>query len=460
MKEETTKFGLKDQFGYFFGDLGGSMINLYIDMYILVFCTYVLGISTAWMAGLFLIAKIWDAINDPLIGSLPDHFHLGKTADKFKPYIRIAMIPLALSALMCFADVSSWSMIAKQVWVAFSYILYGMSYTGTSMPFGAMASVITHDRIERTKLSRARSIGGTLVGLVFLPIVPLLIWNNDQSANANGFFIIACIAAVCCVIFYSIMLKLSTERYHEPLVKKDSTNNYPIKDVVKDTLSNRPMIGIMIASFGNAIASTSLGHMGSYLYREYYHSAKLMALTGPIGIPFVIISFFLVPKLAGKFGKKQAIIGATIYNAIFAAILYFIPIGNPYVYMVLSQLSNFGQTVFMMLIWALVTDCIDYQEYKTKKRADGTVYSIYTFSKKISSSITNSITTALLGVLGYVSGVAAQAEGVGTAIRGMVTLLPVGACIVELIGIGLIYNLNKKKTLVIYEELEKRHAEG
>ena len=132
MEKQVKKFGAKDQIGYVFGDLAGSMVNLYIDMYILTFSTYVLGISAKWMAGLFLFSKIWDAINDPLIGSLPDRFTIGKSGDKFKPYIKIFMIPLALSVLMCFADVSSWPSTMKHLWVAAGYLLYGMSYTGTS----------------------------------------------------------------------------------------------------------------------------------------------------------------------------------------------------------------------------------------------------------------------------------------------------------------------------------------
>lgn len=101
------KVKFKEQFGYFCGDYGGSLINLYIDMWILTFATYVLGIDPKWMAGLFLVARIWDGINDPLIGSLPDRFKIGKSGDRFKPYIRIAMIPLALSCLLIFSDVSA-----------------------------------------------------------------------------------------------------------------------------------------------------------------------------------------------------------------------------------------------------------------------------------------------------------------------------------------------------------------
>ena len=98
-------FGVKDQIGYVFGDMAGSFVNLFVDAYFLTFCTYVLGISPGWMAGLFLAARLWDAINDPIMGSFPDRWRLGKSGDKFKPWIKLFMIPLALSGILCFANV-------------------------------------------------------------------------------------------------------------------------------------------------------------------------------------------------------------------------------------------------------------------------------------------------------------------------------------------------------------------
>ena len=460
MEKQVKKFGAKDQIGYVFGDLAGSMVNLYIDMYILTFSTYVLGISAKWMAGLFLFSKIWDAINDPLIGSLPDRFTIGKSGDKFKPYIKIFMIPLALSVLMCFADVSSWPSTMKHLWVAAGYLLYGMSYTGTSMPYGAMASVITQNPEERTKLSRARSLGGTAVGVLFLPLVPMVIWNEDHSVNASGFFMLAIVACIASIVFYIVLLTCTTERVKvEKKVTLQNNKQYSFMEVLKGAIKNRALIGVMIASLGSSIASASMGSMSSYLYKEYYHAPRMMALTSPLSIPVLLVCFPLIPKLAKTFGKRKVIILSATYNLICSVLLFLFPIQNPYVYMVLNTLASIGQTGFMMLIWSFVTDCIDYQEYKTNMRADGTLYSIYTFSRKIASSITHSGTTYLLAAVGFISGVQSQAPEVGMGIRNIVTIMPAVASLVEIIGIGLIFNLSKNKLEEIYEELKRRHEE-
>ena len=105
-------FGGKDQLGYTLGDMAGSFVNLFVDAYFLTFCTYALGIDAGWMAGLFLVARLWDAVNDPIIGSFPDRWRLGKSKDKFTPWIKLFMIPLALSG----AKPSSLAMTLTAQW--------------------------------------------------------------------------------------------------------------------------------------------------------------------------------------------------------------------------------------------------------------------------------------------------------------------------------------------------------
>lgn len=206
MKTKSVRpFGFRDELGYVFGDMAGSFVNLFVDAYFLTFCTYVLGISPAWMAGLFLVARLWDAINDPIMGSFPDRWHLGKTADKFKPWIKLFMIPLALSGVLCFSHVP-FEGILLHAWVAFAYIFYGMSYTGTSMPFGAMASVVSADPIHRSRLSRARSIGGTIASTGAASALAAIGYvsgtNVVQSAATvnNIYYLVNIVPVITCVL--------------------------------------------------------------------------------------------------------------------------------------------------------------------------------------------------------------------------------------------------------------------
>lgn len=450
------KFGVRDQVGYVCGDMAGSFVNLYVDAFFLTFCTYVLGIQAAWMGTLFLAARLWDAINDPLIGSLPDRWQLGKSGDKFKPYIKIAMIPLAISGMLCFMDVSSFSSIAKHAWVVFAYVLYGMSYTGTSMPFGSMAAVITNDPIERTKLSRARAIGGTIVGIGALSLVPQFVFDKAGNVVASGFFKVAIVFGIFSLIFYVMLLKLTTERVRQAKIEGQKFN---YSKVIKSVGKNRPLLGVMLATVGSLIYITGNGQLGSFLYKEYYHAPQVLTYVSLVSIPIMLICFPLIPKLSQKFGKRNIILFCSGYNLVISLFLFLIPIPNVYLYLIINTLAVSGQTAFTMLIWAFVTDCIDYHEYLTSERSDGSLYSIYTFSRKIGSTLASTIASFSLGAIGYVAGVQAQAPDVAGNIRYLCTAIPVITCVLELVGIGIVYNLNNKKTQEIYEVLKQRRSE-
>lgn len=452
-KKQIRPFGVKDEIGYVFGDMAGSFVNLFVDAYFLIFCTSVLGISAGWMGTLFLVARLWDAINDPIMGSFPDRWMIGKSGDKFKPWIKIFMIPLALSGVLCFLNVPLEG-IALHAYVAFAYVLYGMSYTGTSMPFGAMASVVSDDPIQRSKLSRARSIGGTIVGIVGLSIVPVVCFDKQSNILPERFTLIAVVFGVLSIISYFVLLNLTQERIRQNSEKAEKFN---YGKVLKATVHNRPLIGVMVATLGSMLFITGSNQVRSYIFKEYYARTDVMSIISLATIPILVICFPLVPKLVAKFGKKATLMAAIISSTIFSVIPVVMEIKNVYVYSALVVLGTIGQTVFTMLIWALVTDCLDYSEWKFNERSDGSMYSLYTFSRKIGSTIASTGVSFGLAAIGFVSGsnVVQTAEAVN-GIYFLVNIIPVVTCILELVGVGLIFNLNKETTERMYAELKAK----
>lgn len=452
-KKQIRPFGVKDEIGYVFGDMAGSFVNLFVDAYFLIFCTNVLGISAGWMGTLFLVARLWDAINDPIMGSFPDRWMIGKSGDKFKPWIKIFMLPLALSGVLCFFNVPLEG-IALHAYVAFAYVLYGMSYTGTSMPFGAMASVVSDDPIQRSKLSRARSIGGTIVGIVGLFIVPVVCFDKQSNILPERFTLIAVIFGVLSIISYFVLLNFTQERIRQNSEKAEKFN---YGKVLKATVHNRPLIGVMVATLGSMLFITGSNQVRSYIFKEYYARTDVMSIISLATIPILVICFPLVPKLVAKFGKKATLMAAIVSSTIFSVIPVVMEIKNVYVYSALVVLGTIGQTVFTMLIWALVTDCLDYSEWKFNERSDGSMYSLYTFSRKIGSTIASTGVSFGLAAIGFVSGsnVVQTAEAVN-GIYFLVNIIPVVTCALELIGVGLIFNLNKETTEQMYAELKAK----
>ncbi len=448
-------FSGKDEVGYLFGDMAGSFVNLYVDAYFLTFCTYCLGIDATWMAGLFLFARLWDAINDPIIGSFPDRWHLGKGKDKFTPWIKLFMIPLALSGVLCFSKVP-FEGVMLHAWVAFVYVLFGMSYTGTSMPFGAMANVVTQDPIQRSKLSRARSIGGGVVGSVALGIVPVFCYKGTDILPER-FTILGVVFGICSIVSYLLLCTMTKERVRE---EKTAGEKFEFKKVFKMVLKNRPLIGVMIATIGSMLTITGSSQTYSYIYKEVYGNPAMATLSMVFSIPFMVVVFPLIPKMVAKFGKRDVILYTALLSFVFSVVRMFIYIENVYVYTVLNIMTLLGQTAFTMLIWALVSDCLDYSEWKTGMRSDGSMYSMYTFSRKIGSTIASTGIAASLGMVGYVSGT--NIVQTPEAIKGIYYVcnaIPTLCYALILIGIGLIFNLDKKKTDQMYAEMAaKREA--
>jgi len=448
-------FSGKDEWGYIFGDMAGSFVNLYVDAYFLTFCTYCLGIDATWMAGLFLVARLWDAVNDPIIGSFPDRWHLGKSKDKFTPWIKLFMIPLALSGVLCFWKVPLEG-IALHAFVAFAYIFFGMSYTGTSMPFGAMANVVTVDPVQRSKLSRARSVGGGLVGAVALGMVPIICYQDNQPIPER-FTLLAVIFGICSIGSYILLCTLTKERVRE---EKSEGEKFEFFKVLKMVLKNRPLIGVMIATIGSMLVITGSSQTYGYIYKEVYGDASLATISMACSMPFMIVIFPLIPKMVNKFGKRDVILYTAALSFAFSVVRMFIYIENVWIYTALNIMTLLGQTAFTMLIWALVSDCLDYSEWKTGFRSDGSMYSMYTFSRKIGSTIASTGLAAGLGLVGYVSGenVVQTAEAV-KGIYYLCNAIPTVCYALILIGIGLIFNLDKKKTDQMYAEMAaKREA--
>ena len=449
------KFGVKDQVGYVFGDMAGSFVNLYVDAYFLTFCTYALGIDAAWMASLFLFARLWDAIDDPVIGSFPDRWKLGKSGNKFTPWVKLFMVPLAMSGIFCFSNVP-FEGVALHAWVAFSYVFFSICYTGTSMPFGAMANVVSTDPVDRSKLSRARSIGGGLVGAFALGAVPVLCFDENENILPERFTLLAVIFGVLCIISYIILCTFTKERVRD-YRKEDEKFEY--KKVLKAAIKNRPLIGVMVATIGSMLTITGSSQTYSYIYKEVYHNTDMIMISTVAAMPYMFIVFPLIPKLVKKYGKRNVILITSAVSLVFSTIKLVFFIENVVLYTALNICSMIGQTAFTMLIWALVSDCLDYSEWKTGFRSDGSMYSLYTFSRKIGSTVASTGIAASLSLVGYVSGMnIVQTPETVKGIYYVCNAIPFICYALQMIGVGLIFNLDKKKTDQMYADMEAIRA--
>ena len=312
--------------------------------------------------------------------------------------------------------------------------------------------------IHRSRLSRARSIGGTVVGIGALSFVPVICFDADSNIIPERFTLLAVIFGVLSILCYLALLNLTQERVRET-PKAAAKFNYG--EVLKAALHNRPLIGVMVATIGSMLFITGSSQLNSYIYKEYFHNTGAMTIASLANIVIIVICFPLVPRLVNRFGKRNVILVMSAYCLVLSALKVFIQFQNVWVYTAIYILAMIGQTAFTMLIWALVTDCLDYSEWKLNIRSDGSMYSLYTFSRKIGGTIASTGAASALAAIGYVSGTnVVQSAATVNNIYYLVNIVPVITCVLELIGIGLIFNLDKKTTNQMYAELAQRRTQA
>lgn len=453
-KEEQVKpFGKSDKIGYGLGDFGCAVFFAFVSNYLMLFYTDVLGISAAAVGTLFVVARIWDAINDPIMGVLVDRVGTTKHG-KFRPYVIRFGLPMIIVGIIVFTAIPGLPEGMRLPYAYVTYILYGMLYTAVNIPYGSLASVMSSDPHERTALSTFRNIGSMAANLLVMFMVPKIVFGANGEVTAEGFMKCAIILAIISTISFIFNFRLTRER----IVHKKSESKQGMGSTLKGLVKNRAFLGVAISSFTLMGASLTVSSLNAYLFKEYFHNTTLIALGGMVGIIASLCIIPFVGMIVKKIGKKESAVFGVAFTTAIYAIMFFMPNLTAGMYVILSFVAGLGTGLFNTIVWALVGDAIDYQEYITGERNEGTVYSSYSLARKLAQALSGGIGGFALSFLGYQSGVAQQLPSVGEGIKN----ITLGAA---LIGYGataliilFVYNLSTKKLSQMNAELEKRRA--
>lgn len=428
-ESQERPFGLGDKIGYMFGDFGNDFSFLLASNYLMVFYTKVLGLSGFVVGLLFMGARLVDAFTDVTMGRIVDHMQPGKDG-RFRPWIKWMCIPVAVSnTIMYLYFVRDWVYWAKLLYVIVTYLLWSsFCYTGINIPYGSMASVISPDVRHRASLSTFRSIGASLAGLVIGVLVPLIVYETDADGNQVvlplRFTLTAAVFGVLAVICYGLCYFLCRERV---FFEKKETKKESAGEMLKGLGSNKPLLALVLAALVLLLASLLGQTMNNYLFLDYFKDAKAMSAVNFVSIAGTFILAPFISKIAANFGKKEAgALGMLLAGAVYV-LLFFLRVKSILLYMILIFAGTVGVGLFNLIIWAFITDIIDYQEVQTGKREDGTVYAVYSFARKVGQALAGGLGGFVLTAIGYVSEAPAQTESVSERIYTVATLIP-GVC--------------------------------
>ena len=470
--QHPNKIGIKEGMGYMLGDAGNLFVLTYVSSFLKVFYTDILKLGKK-AETLFLMTRLWDAINDPLWGMIVAKRKPSKDG-KFRPYLKWVSVPLGISAMLCFVDFTKFTS-NQTVILLLSYVTYiafGMLYTGMNIPFGSLASVITDDPDGRTLLSTFRSIGGGIGGAAPLLLAPYIIYKGTGTFNeagkeikttdANSMFIFGVIMAVLSIAFYFACYGTTKER-----VPSDEEAKVDFKKTYLGMLKSRPFVSVALA--GILISGQlQFASLNQYLYKNYFENTNLSVI-GTIAnyLPMVILILF-TPKLVKKFGKKELCgIGSLVAAAAAVAMYFVVPKLDrlstaPIVFMAFLFLIGFGYSFVSITNWAVIADVIDYQEYKTGERSESAIYAVYTFCRKLGQTAADvgglyllrtiaGYDGDLMGDKGYVTEAAKAFNGtVSDGILFVCTLIPAIVYTLVFVLMQFGYPLTKERLEPVY----------
>lgn len=465
-------FGIRDIIGYFFGDFGCNMSFSLQASYLFIFYTQFVGIALEHWAVIILITKIFDGINDPIAGFLIDKIGAKSEGDKFKPWIKFGGPVLAIVPMLMFIDSSGWSYAMKIVICFVTYLAWDLAYTVVNVPYGALSSVMTNDSVQRTQLSTARSWGAMAAGIPLGMIIPLFVYENKvingDTVNVfvgdNMFIIAAVLGGIALLSFMILYFNVEERIVTEVQLDEDGeVIQTGMLDTVKDLAKNRPFWGLMFAAVGQLLFLMGANQLYQLTLQMYYNNGSLSSYLSLMRLVPMIFGAIFGSALVKRFGTKNVAAYPMLMAIVLYGIAFFTEIPNPYIYLGLILSGNvlgFGQ---MLYTWAMMSDVIDYQEYISGSRNEGSVYALYSMGRKIMQGFSSSLVPYAMTIVApnlLANDPTTWTAASDQAIYNLSFIFALIGFTVIFVGFNFIYNLDDQKLEEVHKELEARRAKA
>lgn len=447
------KLPKKEVWGYSSIDFAMNLVFQCIALYISYFYTDIFGLQPGHVAIIFAVSRIWDAINDPMMGTICERLQPKK--GKYWIYVRWGAIPFGLAAVLTYTT-PNFSYGLKIVWALVTYNLLNMLYTFIIQPYISAASLMTNDQSERTRLQSTRMTLAQAGGVVCAIMLPELSGFFSQYMTlAQGYMVTTIIMAIIMVVILLWGSSQIVERI--PPQPVDPNNKANIKDVFYLLFRVGPVFVTFILFLGVYTMSQVQSTMGAYYINYYANRSDMLSWFSMIMMLFSVIGVPCVPFLVKRLHKKGTVMFGLAVAGIGCLMLYLMPATAITGMMVSRAITGYGYGILMGICWSVITDPVEYADWKTGKRYTAIVMTLVGLGIKFSMIIGGSLPTAVLEATGYVAN-QAQNEATLSAIRMMTTLLPLAAVVVAMLVYGLFYHLNEEKISQIQKEIAERNA--
>lgn len=461
----TSGIGTKDKIGYAMGDFASVLVFGLVQSVLQKYYTDVLGISVVSIMVMFIVARIWDAINDPLWGRIIDGARVWPDG-RYRHWLKVFAVPVAISSVLMFVKIPGLTEKGYLIYAYVTYILFGMLYTCINIPYGSLAQVITSDEKERTSLSVFRSIGSTFGAMPAMLLISLCYVKLADGRSVMSYQKIltgVIVISVLSVLGFLLTYGWSKERVEtrpSPKAKGETAR------VVKILLRSRPFIAVCIASMLFLAAQMFGQSYYTYLFNYYFNAPGLsMMPTVCQYLPVAVIMFFAA-KMGNRFGRRDVCAYGMLLAGAFNLILFVMGTKNVWLYLLVCLMSGIGGAFMFLLVWALANDAIDYNEVTYGIHDEATSYAAYSFMRKLGQTVAAVLVNMALLRIGYTDNVLNAANITDATLSRMYAdsvLIPAVLYLLVFVLLRFIYPLGKQRIAELQvlkeESLRKLHEE-
>ena len=455
------KFGFRDKLAYAAGDFGCNM-SFALKGYLMIYWTQFMGMTESVYALLLLVCQIWDAVNDPLIGAMIDSDKRKYKRNKFLTYIGIGSIGLIIAGALSFAPFPNASSIAKAAMYIGGYVFWDAFYTVANVPYGSMLPLITEDAAERAQLSSWRMVGALVGGMGAGVIIPMIIYDEAGYLLGDKMWMIALFMGVLGFAAFRFLISASIIRVDVD-VRCNNEQKFNIITAIKNFAKNRPAIGATLCACASFLAQYGAQAAVAVMFQAYFKNPQISGLMTLVTMIPMFLFMPFIAKIVRRFGKKEAASFGMIFSVLAMIALLVLPVTpdmkGVLTYMACQFVSGLGMGVNSCVSYSMMSDAIDYNEWKFGVRDEGTIYAIHSFFRKLAQGVFPSIGLMIAAGLGYVAALGPdQPFEVALKMRYLVAVMYLITAVVQFISVKFIFNLDKKTLETMNKELAARSA--
>ncbi len=443
---ESDKLSFGEKLGFGVGGSASNFVWMMISLYLLYFYTDVFGIPAAVAGTLFLAARVWDAVNDPIMGYIADQTRT--RWGKFRPYVLFGSIPLGIMYVLTFST-PDLPMSGKIIYAAVTYVLLGMLYTVVNLPYNSLAAVITQNTNERSSMVSymliTTYITVLILAVVTIPLVKL--FPTEQI----GFTYTAGIYAFLSVVLFMICFASTKEKAVLVKRKRQSFINH-----LKLIPRNKYLLILISAIFFTTAANEMRTTAAIYFFKYNVGDEGLYPVFMMVVVLSMVIGAGLAPLLSRKIGSKRNLYYVATLMTIPSVFILFVAFDNMPVIIPLVAAGSIGGGMIFVLNWSMLPDTVEYGELKTGIRGEGIVYAAMNFTNKMAYAFGGALAGFLLSWSGFVPNIA-QTPLTQTVIVYMLALFPFVTGVLAIIILSF-YKIDAKFYNEMLKEINKRRA--